>query len=220
MLRVLTLVLAAVTFGTAHSDELIELSESNYKKYGAENALVILQINWGRKWECGQYENAQIQRLSFMPFPVDSQLGTDGAFELESPSRLFVKDEFVPYAYIVKPGRYALAGFDIKVARSPTDVGHLVANKTNLLKDGKAVGGTFTATKGEGTYIGHFGLDCHEEPIPWRYHIDGREEFEKYVSGFRKRFPFVQHVPVSFKLFSTETLGQPYSLGEDGSAVQ
>ncbi len=220
MLRILVFVFATTVFGIVHSGGLIELSESAYKEHQANSALLIVQINWGRKWGCGEYENAQIHKLSFNQSSTNGQFDSNNSIIFETPSRLFVKDEFVPYAYIVEPGQYALVEYDIKVARSTADVGHLLAKKGDLFKNGNAVGGTFTATKGKATYIGHFGLDCYQQPIPWRYHINGRVEFEKYVEGFRKRFPFVRNVPVSFKLFSTSILGQPYSLGEGSSDVQ
>ena len=213
-LKTIICAFATAVFGSAHADGIIELSESSYKEYGENSALLILQINWGRRWGCGGYENAQIHKLSFRKILQNGQLSDETSFELESPSRLFVKNEFLPYAYIIKPGQYAMVGFDIKVAKSSTDVGHLIAKKSDLIKETKTVGGIFTAVENKATYIGHFGLDCYQQPIPWRYHIDGREEFKKYVEGFRKQFPFARDIPVSFNLFSTSRFGQPYSLDE------
>jgi len=61
-------------------------------------------------------------------------------------------------------------------------------------------------------YIGHFGLDCGAEPFLWRYYIDGRGEFERYIEDFRQKFPFVKSVPVQFRLVSTRTFGNPFAL--------
>jgi hypothetical protein len=105
-----------------------------------------------------------------------------------------------------------LRGFDVKIARSMTDVAHIIGSRDNLIQDGKPIGGTFTVNPGEIVYIGHFGLDCGAEPFLWRYYIDGRDEFEKYVDGFRQKFPFVKLTPVQFRLFSTPMLGRPYVL--------
>jgi hypothetical protein len=74
------------------------------------------------------------------------------------------------------------------------------------------VGGTFTVNPGEIVYVGHFGLDCGAEPFLWRNYIDGRGDFERYVDGFREKFPYVKHVPVQFRLFSTQLFGNPYTL--------
>lgn len=132
--------------------------------------------------------------------------------ELGTPSRLFVDNKFLPYAYIVQPGEYFLTAFDVKVARSMTDVLHIKGTKDNLIKEGKSIGGSFTVKPGEIVYIGHFGLDCGAEPFLWRYFIDGREEFEKYVAGFREKYPFVKEIAVQYRLFSTKMFGGAYFL--------
>jgi len=123
-----------------------------------------------------------------------------------------VDNRFLPYAYVVQPGEYVLTDFNVKIARSMTDVTNLIGSTKNLIKDGKPLGGTFTVNPGEIVYVGHFGLDCGAEPFLWRYHVGGREEFEKYIFGFRQKYPFAKTVPVQFRLFSTQTLGNPYDL--------
>lgn len=132
--------------------------------------------------------------------------------ELETPSRLFVDSKFLPFAYVVQPGEYVLTAFNVKIARSMTDVVNIMGSKEDLVKNGKPLGGTFTVNPGEIVYVGHFGLDCGAAPFLWRYYVGGREEFEKYIFGFRQKYPFVKTVPVQFRLFSTQTLGNPYSL--------
>lgn len=185
------------------------LDESTYR---SDIGVILMQINWGRTWDCGQYENAQLQAMTFMKSPADMPDGV--SLKLEIPSRLFVKNEFLPYAYVVQPGSYLLSAFDVKVARSTTDILHIKGTKDDLIEAGKPVGGSFTVNPGEIVYIGHFGLDCGAEPFLWRYYIQGRADFERYVDGFRQKYPFVKHVPVHFRLFSTQVLGSPYALDE------
>ena len=187
--------------------EPIGLTEESYK---ADLAVIIIQMNWGRRWKCGQYENAQLQALTFTKSPIDS--AEPVSIELETPSRLFVDNKFLPYAFVVQPGEYVLTAFDVKIARSRTDVAHIKGSKDNLIKDGKPIGGSFTVNPGEIVYVGHFGLDCSAEPFLWRYYIDGRAEFDRYIAGFREKFPFVKQVPVQYRLFSTRLLGNPFSL--------
>lgn len=187
--------------------EPVDLGEDTYK---ADLGVIIIQMNWGRRWKCGQFENAQLQALTFTKTPIDGPKPV--SLEIETPSKLFVDNKFLPYAYVVQPGEYVLTAFDVKIARSVTDIAHIKGSKDNLIKDGKPVGGSFTVSPGEIVYVGHFGLDCGAEPFLWRYYIDSREEFERYISGFRQKFPFVKSVPVQFRLFSTQALGNPFSL--------
>lgn len=189
--------------------EPADLDEATYR---ADLGVILIQINWGRTWNCGQYENAQLQALTFTKSPADRPDGV--SLELETPSRLFVDNEFLSYAYVVQPGDYLLTAFDVKVARSTTEVIHIKGTRDNLINGGKPVGGSFTVNPGEVVYIGHFGLDCGAEPFLWRYYIEGRSEFERYIEGFRQKYPFVKHVPVQFRLFSTQVLGSPYALDE------
>ncbi len=185
----------------------VKLGEDTYK---ADLGLIILQVNWGRTWRCGRYENAQLEALTFMKSPIDGPENI--SLDLETPSRLAVQNRFVPYAFVVQPGEYVLTAFDVKIARSRTDVVHIKGSKDKLVKDGKPVGGSFSVQPGEIVYIGHFGLDCGAEPFLWRYYIDGRNDFERYIAGFREAYPFVKQVPVHFRLFSTQTIGNPFAL--------
>jgi hypothetical protein len=185
----------------------VDLDENTYKK---ELGVIIIQVNWGRTWKCGQFENAQLQALTFNKSPIDKPEAA--SLELETHSKLFVDNIFLPYAYVVQPGEYLLTAFDVKVARSTRDIMHIKGTNENLIKEGKSIGGTFNVNPGEIVYIGHFGLDCGAEPFLWRYYIDGRSEFESYIDGFRQKYPFVKNVPVQFRLFSTKMFGNPYAL--------
>jgi hypothetical protein len=211
MLKFLSYVI--VVFGTLPTlviaAEPVSLSADTYK---ADLGVLVIQVNWGRKWKCGQFENAQLQVLSFTKSPIDTPESV--SLDLETPSKLFVDNKFLPYAYVIQPGEYVLTAFDVKVARSVRDVVHIKASKDNLIKDGKPVGGTFTVNPGEIVYVGHFGLDCGAEPFLWRNYVPSREDFESYVGGFREKFPFVKHVPIQYRLFSTQFLGYPFSLND------
>ena len=187
--------------------EPVNLSEDTFK---ADLGVIIIQMNWGRVWKCGQFENAQLQALTFTKSPIDGP--EQVSLELETPSKLFMDKKFLPYAFVVQPGEYVLTAFDVKIARSMTDVAHIKGSKDNLIKDGKPVGGSFTVNAGEIVYVGHFGLDCAAEPFLWRYYIEGREEFERYIGGFREKYPFMKQVPVQYRLFSTQLFGNPFSL--------
>ncbi len=190
--------------------EPVNLTETTYK---SELGIIILQVNWGRTWKCGPNENAQLEALTFTKSPVDDPHPL--SLELETPAKVFVDSKFLPYVYVVNPGEYVMTAFDVKVARSMSDVVHIIGSKDKLIKDGKPIGGSFTVNPGEIVYIGHFGLDCGAEPFLWRYYIDGRDAFEQYIAGFREKYPFVKQVPVKFRLFSTTTLGNPFSLQDD-----
>lgn len=210
--KYVVVVLAVLHFGIAHAEGLRELSESNYKNHGENKSIIILQINWGRIWNCGGYENAQLQKLVFKRLPLIDKTTNPVSLEFVIPSRLLAKNAFLPYSYIVEPGEYALSESDVKVARSVRDVGHLQGNEAQFFKDGKPIGGTFKAVANEAVYIGTFGLDCYKEPIPWRFYIEGRDEFDRFVEGFRQEYPFVKNMPVAYRLFATSIFGQPYSL--------
>ena len=189
------------------ASEPVNLSADTYK---ANLGVLIIQVNWGRVWKCGRFENAQLQALTFTKSPLDDPKPV--SLDLETPSKLLVDNEFLPYAFVIQPGEYVLTAFDVKVAQSKSDVQHIKGLKDNLIKDGKPVGGTFKVNPGEIVYVGHFGLDCGAEPFLWRNYIDGRTDFERYIDGFREKFPFVKHVPVQFRLFSTQLFGNPYTL--------
>jgi len=197
-MRVTAIAISLLFVVSASADDLVELTEEAYTASAKNSAVILLEINWGRRWGCAGVDNAQLQALTFSQGPGGPTL------ELTTPSRLFVDNRFIPYALIVEPGRYVLTGFDVKVARSMSDVGHLVWND----KDG----GSFAVAAGEIVYIGHFGLDCTQEPIPWRYYVEGKDEFERYITGFKERFPFVGDVTVQYALFDTALFGSPYSL--------
>jgi len=182
------------------------LTSDNFVATGAQNSVVLVAVNWGRQWSCGSYENAQLMKLGFI------NLATKGAITLESPSKLRVKSEFVDYGYIVEPGEYAFSEYSIKVAKSATDVSYLSANQDRLLPDNSPKGGTFSVKPGEVAYVGHFALDCYEEPIPWRYYPEGVDGFAAYTDSVKKKFAYLKASDISFTILNTTLFGTPYKL--------
>jgi hypothetical protein len=208
MRKLFSYVIAVLTLPAfAIAAEPVNLSADTFKP---DLGVLIIQANWGRTWKCGQFENAQLQALTFTKSPIGTSQSV--SLDLETPSKLFVDDDYLPYAFVLQPGEYVLTAFDVKVARSANDVAHINGSKDNLIKDGKPVGGTFTVNPGEIVYVGHFGLDCGAEPFLWRNYIQNREDFERYVAGFRKKYPFAKQVPVQYRLFSTQLFGNPFAL--------
>jgi len=181
--------------------EPVELSEEGLIKSAGQHGVIVFEVNWGRQWGCAGLDNAQLQALSFSRLPDGPPL------DLKTPSRLFVNDSYKGYALLVEPGEYVLTGFDVKVAKSVSDVGHLVAEGEDY--------GSFDVKAGEFVYIGHFSLDCSQEAVPWRYYMQSTEDFEQFVRGVRKHYPFVGEVEVEYRLFDTDVLGFPYSLSNE-----
>ena len=206
--RILALLLIAWAL-SAKAGQPEALSARTFAKNMPDKGIVIFKINWGRKWGCAGVENAQLGRLTFSRLPLAESSVT---LDLKPLSRLFVNDEFTPYAYVVDPGTYAITAFDVTVAKSQWDVGHIVASKDQLFENESPKGGTFEVSANEVVYIGHFGLDCTQETIPWRYYLADRSAFDNLVAGFRKHFPFASSLPVRFRLFTTTMFGQPFSL--------
>jgi hypothetical protein len=186
----------------ANAGTPVQLSADEFKMRGATEGIVILQVNWGRKWHCGRFENAQLEKLTFS-LSTDSTSQAPGTIDLETPSKFLVQDSYSPYALLVTPGRYVLIGFDVKVARSVQNVEHVIGTESNLIVNNEDVGGSFSVAAGEIIYIGHIGLDCKSDPIPWRYYVE-RSDFDRYVEGFRNHFPFVGDRPVSYRLLATK----------------
>ena len=194
------------------------LNAKKYKEYGEDMGVVLLDVNWGRYWGCGQYENAQLINLKFELFPDNNKTPDKfSVIDLKTPSRLMVDPVFLNYGFLVNPGHYALTGASVKVANSnPIRVGYFKGNKNNFIKDDKAEGGTFTVGKGEVVYIGNFYLDCTENPpIPWRYYSQGHENFKKQVAEYKRKYKFLKDKDVIYRLFKTEHFGLDYELPPD-----
>jgi len=178
-----------------------------------EEGVVLLDVNWGRKWACGDYENAQLLTIAFDKLPlVDLSNDVVPDLVLQSPSRIFVQPEFISYAYSIPAGEYAISAISIKVASSILGVGFFVIERDTLLKAGEPLGGTFSVNPGETVFIGNFFLDCTFSPTLWRYYPDSREAFKHQVIDYQNGYPFIELNDVTYRLFKTKEFGYNYEL--------
>jgi hypothetical protein len=192
-----------------------EATVDGYAKSKEIKGVVIFAVNWGRRWNCGSFENAEIMSLGFDQLPLKSSINnTPSEIFLDGPPRLTKKPMFIDYALLLEPGEYALTSFDIKAARSVSDVGRFVATRSNLIKDGKPNAGFFQVKAGEIVYIGNFYLDCNQDPIIWRYYTEGRDAFLKHMSEVKQKYPFIDPASVNYRLFQTTTIGNTYELSK------
>jgi len=190
-----------------------EATQKSYAEKGSTKGLVILSVNWGRKWGCGGFQNAALRELSFDRLPTSRQKDDDmGDLILEPPLRLSSRPENVDYVFLVEPGEYALSFCSIKVARSESDVGYLRYGRRQLISDNNARGGSFTVAAGEAVYIGTFFLNDTGQPTLWRYYVEGRDNFRSKMANVRKKYPFLEVDKVKFRLFRTNIFGNPYEL--------
>jgi hypothetical protein len=190
-----------------------EATAASFSESGTTKGIVLLDVNWGRRWRCGSYENAELRGLSFDRLPsIKSSDDAAADLKLEESSGLFTRSEFLTYAVIIEPGEYVLTGFNIKVAGSASNIVYRVARRSQLWKDGKALGGTFKVAPGEAVYIGNFGLDCKEDPQLWRYYTEGAGNFKTHLGQYKKKYPFLDVDSVVYRLFDTRVLGRPYEL--------
>lgn len=192
-----------------------KLKKKDYLKNKVEKAVVLFDVNWGRKWACGQYENAQLTNLTFEK--VDQKENKHNKYsiiELKTPSKLFAKPMFIHHGFIVDPGTYAFSGWAVKVAKSTSEVGYFKAKRSDLINGNAYIGGSFTVEDGEVIFIGSFFLDCYQSPIPWRYYPDGKKSFEAQKDRMTKKFKFIDKDTIKFRLLNTTNFGQNYQLPE------
>ena len=215
LLIIFTLPLLACVTQPVNHKATAKISKSVYTQNKNNHAVVLMDVNWGRWWDCGGRENAQLISLAFDKLPLKTHENeTKPDLVIQSPSRLMVDPVFINYAYSIEPGEYALSAFSIKVADSPSKVGFLTAQREHLLKDGNPVGGTFDAKPGETVFIGNFYLDCTYGPTLWRYYPEGKENFNKQLKEYKNTFPFLDVENVSYRLFKTTEFGHDYELSQ------
>jgi len=191
----------------------IEANAESFAQKSGSKGVVLFDAKWGRQWKCAGFENAQLVGFAFDRMPLPGQKDDAAAdISVEENNRLFVKPEFISYAILVEPGEYALSGFKIKVARSVSDVGYFSAKRSNLLKDGSSLGGSFKLAAGEAVYIGNFALDCYQQPVLWRYYTIGTAGFQKHAADYKSKYPFLEPVKITYRLFDTKLLGRAYEL--------
>lgn len=198
-----------IVLKTTHTSGISnEVTADSYARTRDESSVVILSVNWGRKWGCGAFENAQLMSIAFDRLdPQKTGNNRPPDLFLNSPGRLMVYPVYLPYALLVEPGEYALSAFNIKAARSASDMGKFEAYRGQLIKDGQPLGGSFEVGVGETIYIGHFFLSCHADPTLWRYYWGGPNPFDKYLGQIKAKYPFLDLTKVQVRLFRTTVFG-------------
>lgn len=190
-----------------------EAKAASYARGKQDLGVVLLDARWARQWKCGAYENAQLVSFSFDKIPLSPRPDEAPAeVVIGTTSLLAPSPRFESYALLVQPGEYALSNFRIKVARSTREVDYWVAGRSQLIKNGKPLGGTFRVAPGEAVYVGNFALDCTLGPTLWRYHAKGRDGFNQQLAHYQSKYRFLDLTKVAFRLFDTDTIGRPYSL--------
>ena len=188
-------------------------SSSAYAENANTKGVILVSANWARKWGCGRFENAQLKSLSFDRAGA-LKTGNDAKadFVLEDTSIFPAASRFVNYAYIAEPGEYLLSGFLVKRVLLASDISYAHAGRTTLIQDGRSKAGSFTVSAGEIVYIGHFFLDCYQEPIPWRYYTRDKASFSEFLSDIKGEFGALDVTKAKFRLFDTEILGKAFVL--------
>lgn len=191
-----------------------EVTADTYTNSKTSKGVVVMAINWGRRWKCGSFENAELMSMGFDRLPIANPASdTPAAIFIDGPSRLTKKPVFENYALLLDSGEYALTSFDVKVARSVSDVGHFTAQRKNLIVNGEAKGGTFRVDTGEVVYIGNFYVDCTPDSATiWRFYSEGRDGFNSHMSEFKQKYPFLDLSKVQYRLLRTTTIGYDYDL--------
>jgi len=174
--------------------------------------VVLLAVRWDRRWNCGGFENAQLRVIAFDKLPTAKTDDAAPDIVLDEAPLVMTKPVFENYAFQVEPGEYGLSRLEIKVAKSRSDVGFFKAPRSKFFKDGQSLGGTFAVSAGEAVYLGHFYLDCHQQPTLWRYYPEGRDGFNGYLASLKKIYPTLDIEKVVFRLFQTKEFGQDYKL--------
>ncbi|HEC59993.1 hypothetical protein LCGC14_0751770 [marine sediment metagenome] len=189
------------------------ITKANYNQNKKNNGVILLDVNWGRVWSCGGYENAQLISLAFDKLPIiDASNEAVPNIVLQSPSRINPAEKFMNYAYSIPAGEYALSAFSIKAARSVAEVGFFTAERNTLFTAGKPVGGTFSVAEGETVFLGNFYLDCTYEPTLWRYYSKSKQAFQEQIIEYQHSFPYLDLSDVKFRLFKTKNFGNDYEL--------
>lgn len=213
LILILSLILSAISVNADEYKPTKVVTKKYYLKNYLHEGVVLLDINWGRIWSCGGYENAQLVNINFSKYNNENySFSKKPELSINTPSKAFSRKNFKNYAFMLPEGEYALHSFSIKVAQSIKNVGYLSLTPDQLLKDQKPLGGFFTIKKNESVFIGNFFLDCAYEPTLWRYHSDGIKAFEDQVSEYKNSFPFLNLDSVSFRLFKTTEFGHDYEL--------
>lgn len=204
--------LAYVAHGEAQPAPAERVSGEAVNTTNQSKGLILLAVRWDRRWNCAGFENAQLRLIGFDKLPTAKTDDAAPDILLDDAPLVMTKPVFENYALQVEPGEYGLSRLEIKVAKSRSDVGFFRVPRSKFLTEGKSLGGTFTVGAGEAVYLGHFYLDCHQQPILWRYYPEGRDDFNGYLASLKKIFPALEIQKVVFRLFQTKEFGQDYQL--------
>jgi hypothetical protein len=177
-----------------------------------DKSLVLVSINWGRRWKCGAYENAQLQSLSFDLATSPKGPSDKPDLVVEDASLLPSRPGFVNLAFVVEPGEYLLSAYRVKAAKSMSDVGFFSADRATMVVDGKSKAGSFVVAAGEVVYIGHFALDCAQAPMPWRFYPEDKPSFQKYLEVALRDNPGLPIERAKFRLLQTTLIGVAFTL--------
>ncbi|MCW5596171.1 MAG: hypothetical protein KIT42_09910 [Rhodocyclaceae bacterium] len=209
-------VIAAIGFSLASHGVTAQntpLTSENYIENSAKKGVVLLSVRWDRKWGCAGYENAQLRLLGFDHLPSKRSIDDEEAdLLLDDAPLIMTKPRFDDYAFLVEPGQYGLSKLHIKAARSMSDVGVAKVGRDRLFRDGDADGGTFSVGAGEVVYIGHFYIDCYKEPSLWRYYLEDKEGFIRYLAEHKRKVPELDVTHAKFQLFKSRYFGRDHEL--------
>lgn len=184
------------------------VTQSQYAESSKTMGAVVLAVNSNRYWGCGGYENAELRTVGFdlMPSKYTNN---------EQPPDFVINGsaggpDFIIYSSMLLPGTYAISRIKIKVAKSMSDVGYLTADRSSLFDSNSPLGGTFDVSAGEVVYLGHFGLDCADQPMLWRYYKEDEESFKELKNKLKTYIPYLNDA--NFRLFKTSQFGHDFSL--------
>lgn len=177
------------------------------------NGTILLDVKWARQWGCGKFENAQLVSFAFDRIPsTHADNDTKPDILIGTTQILAANPKFQNLAVSVPAGEYALSQFKIRISSSASSVDWWVANRSDLIKNGKPYAGSFKVSAGETVYIGNFGIDCYGQPILWRYYTKGQKEFKEHLMEYKNKYPFLDIGSAKYRLFETKIIGHHYEL--------
>ena len=186
------------------------LNEIQYAKFASKKGVVLLAADWNRKWNCGGFENTELRSIGFDYLPKrynDDVHAPDFIVNGSTGS-----PRFINFAFLLKPGEYAISHIKLKVAKSISDVAYFKAKRSTLFDGDNPKGGTFHVAAGEVVYIGHFALECGQQPLLWRTYLEDGENFQKFVDSYKPHYPYLDLSKVEFRLFKTKMFGYDFEL--------
>ena len=144
------------------SGENTEATADSYSRDKDTYAVVLMSVDWGRRWKFCGAENVQLRTFAFDRVPVAKHGDSEPAdLLLKAPPSLTAGPGAVEhYALLVEPGEYAFSYSELKIARSVNKVDTYSVGRKALIQGGKSLAGSFKVGPGELVYVGHFATDC------------------------------------------------------------